>query len=331
MPYIENQDYRPSFLFRNTDINTIYTALYRTVDTDDFVRERWELPDTDFIDIDFFNKNRWENQAKQRLVILLHGLEGNARRPYMKGMMRAFDTEGWHCMGINHRSCSGEDNRLLQSYNSGWTKDLDFAVEKMRQLFPTIIIVGFSAGGNIALRWTGDKGSRIAPEVKGVLAFSTPIDLEACSLAMQKQRNALYMRDFLVTLKKKAVIKNEKFPNQFDLDAVLKSKSFIDFDNTFTAPVFGYRDGKDYWHSASSLGVLSDIKVSTLIVNAADDTFLGVSCYPIDLAKKHHYLHFEMTKYGGHLGFYTQKTADSSLFWTEKKALAFVKEIIHNS
>ena len=181
-------------------------------------------------------------------MVCIHGLEGHARRPYMAGMMKRFNTEGYDAVGINLRSCSGEVNNHLACYHSGFTEDLAFIVDKIisESHYKNIIIVGFSVGGNIVLKYAGEQSENLPKQVKKVIAFSVPCDLEAGSIEMEKSLNRFYQWQFLVTLKQKARAKFKLFPNSFNLEEALKAKFFRQFDDHFTAPINGFIDAVDY-------------------------------------------------------------------------------------
>lgn len=320
MPIVTNPTYSPPFIFKNTHINTIYSARLRHTFPLPYVRKRVTMPDDDFVDLD------WSEMGSDKLVFCLHGLEGNSRRPYVAGMMKRFNTEGWDAVGMNLRGCSGEDNRYLKGYHSGCSDDLDWVLNTVlvEKKYRQIVLVGFSVGGNIALKYTGEKGRNLPSEISHVIAYSVPCNLESCSLIMETPKNFVYLLQFLITLKQKAKEKAEKFPNQFDLQRVLKAKNFRDFDSAYTAPINGFVDCFDYWTKASSAPLLKNIAVPTLLINALDDTFLAPQCFPTDVANENPNFHLEMPKRGGHLGFMSPDT--EGYLWTEHRAWAFVKQ-----
>ena len=326
MPFINQSDYKPPFLFKNHHLNTLYPALFRSAKRLDYQRIRYELPENDFFDAD------WSFQTKdattKRLVICIHGLEGNARRPYMVGMMRRFNQEGVDAVGLNLRGCSGELNRLLEAYHSGHTADLSHLIQTIvaENKYTDITLLGFSAGGNIALKYGGEQGDKLPSVIRRIIAFSVPCDLRGCSLEFEKPVNRLYQWQFLLTLKEKAKLQNKRFPNRFDLDKVLKAKYFREFDDAFTAPVNGFKDAEDYWAKASSKPHLPNIKVPTLLISALDDSFLSDGCYPVEFAESSDLFHLETPNFGGHLGFMSPDT--EGVFWTEKKAIAFYQKTL---
>ena len=126
MPILSNSDYKPAFWWRQTDFNTIYAASARRVPALPTHRVAMPTDDGDVVYLD------WAQQPSARhLVVCLHGLEGHAQRPYMQGMMRRFYQEGWDAVGLNYRGCTGEDNRHLYSYHSGWTTDLETLMRRL--------------------------------------------------------------------------------------------------------------------------------------------------------------------------------------------------------
>ena len=322
MPFIEKSTYQPPPRFRNMHVNTLYPALVRTVKGIDYQRIRLDLPDTDFLDLDW-SFTQIETHT-DKLVVCVHGLEGHARRPYMAGMMKRFNKEGYDAVGINLRGCSDEHNRKLACYHSGFTDDLAYIIDEIvaEGRYKNIVIVGFSVGGNIVLKYGGEKSHNLPKEVKNIITFSVPCDLEAGSIELEKKQNRFYQWQFLVTLKQKARVKFQRFPNAFNLEEALKAQYFRQFDDHFTAPVNGFLDATDYWTKASSLPYLPKIVVPTLLVNAADDSFLSPSCFPIDLAQSSDIFHLEIPKFGGHLGFMSFDT--EGYLWTENRAIQFV-------
>ncbi len=327
MPLIENHNYQPPFLYRNTYFNTIYTALWRPLFELKYDRERVELPNGDFIDLD------WSRVDSDNLLLCVHGLEGNARKPYMRAMMHYFnqshdELSGWDTVGFNLRSCSGEDNRLLGGYHSGNTDDLNYVIDKIiaTQIYKKIAIIGFSIGGNIVLKYAGEKGDSIHPIISHVIGFSVPSELKSCSMEFEKPKNWIYLQQFLLSLKPKARNKAQKFPGSFDLKKALAARNFREFDSAYTGPINGFKDCFDYWEKASCLPLLKNITIPTLLINAKDDTFLAPECFPYELAKTQPNFHLEITAKGGHLGFMAPD--NEGYLWTERRAWDFVNEDI---
>ncbi|RMG43517.1 MAG: alpha/beta fold hydrolase [Acidobacteria bacterium] len=317
MPLIEPSGYRPPVLLRNPHLQTLIGAQLRRVPGVPFARERLELPDGDFLDLD------WWRQGADRVAILCHGLEGNSRRVYMRGMARTLARRGWDVLAWNYRGCGGEPNRLLRSYHSGATEDLDAVVRRALQAgYARVALVGFSLGGNLVLKYLGERGRGVEARIAAAAAISAPCDLAASAEAMARPSRRPYMRYFLRTLARKVREKSRRFPGAIDPRALRGVRTFREFDGLYTAPVHGFASAEDYWRRASSLHVLPDLAVPSLLLNARDDPFLAGGCYPSDLARGHSFLHAEFPRHGGHVGFVS--FGHGGEFWSESRVAAFL-------
>lgn len=320
MPYLKNSTYKaPSFLFKNAHFNTIFPALFRKVKNVNYTRERIDTPDGDFLDLD------WLKVGSRRLVIVIHGLEGDASRSYVRGMVRIFNEEGWDAIGFNFRGCSGEMNRKPQSYHMGWTYDIDFLTKKIADegVYQEVVLVGFSLGGNTILKYLGEQADEVSPIVKKAVAFSVPVHIPSTNIGFNEPKNWIYLRRFVQNLNEKAIEKKKVFGDEIPIDLNNLPRNFDEFDELITGPIHGYKNAEDYWIRCSSLQFLPNIKIPTLLVNAADDTFLSDQCYPAELAEQHEFFHFEMPAYGGHVGFTT--FGNEGRYWSEERAVKFVK------
>ncbi|MCD4742968.1 MAG: alpha/beta hydrolase, partial [Desulfobacteraceae bacterium] len=119
--------YKPPFLFNNAHVQTIFPSVFRRPVPVFYKRERIETIDNDFFDLD------WSVIKSSKLAIISHGLEGDSTRAYVKGMVNALNKNGWDVLALNFRGCSGEPNRLLRSYHSGFTDDLALTIEHAKQ------------------------------------------------------------------------------------------------------------------------------------------------------------------------------------------------------
>jgi hypothetical protein len=314
--------YSPPLLFKSAHFNTIYKTLFFNNEIH-YQRKRIETPDADFIDLDFLTT------SSDTLVIAMHGLEGSSKSKYIVSICNFLNSQKIDCVAVNFRGCSGEDNRFLQSYHSGKTDDLDFIISYILNSYnyQKIILLGYSMGGNITLKYLGET-ENIPSEIKGVIAISVPCDLEGSSNALSQWKNKIYMNRFLKTLKEKSLTKLEKFPeSNLNRNAILNATNFQEFDDVVTAPLFGFKNAKDYWTQNSAKPFLTSIKKPTLIISALDDTFLSKSCYPFDEAEKNVKLYLETPSYGGHVGFNTVVYGKDKL-WSEKRVFDFIQNII---
>ncbi len=316
---VKSKDYQPPLFFRNRHLNTVYPALFRKIGGVTYQRQRITTPDQDFLDLD------WSKVGSEKLVILLHGLEGSADRPYIRGMAKVFNLEGWDAVGINFRSCSGEPNWLLRSYHMGVSDDLDVIVKHaIGQGYRQIALIGFSLGGNVLLKFLGEQGRQVASELVGAVAYSVPCHITSANVEIDKWFNRVYLKRFLDGLNAKVKEKSQRFPDKIDFGGPIP-RNFQEFDDRFTAPIHGFKDARDYWESCSSLYFLDDICVPCLIVNAKDDSFLSEQCYPHRRVDANKYLQLETPDYGGHVGFVT--VDEEGFYWSERRALDFIRSL----
>ena len=311
--------YTPPWFLPNGHLQTIYPALFRKFPIITDRRERIGTPDGDFLDLD------WGIKGSSKLSIICHGLEGSSQEHYAQGMARAMIENGWDALCWNYRGCSGEANRLLRSYHSGATDDLETVIDHAiaEDRYERIDLIGFSLGGNLILKYAGDRG--VAVRVSSLCAFSVPCDLAASSAQLAKPSNAIYMARFLRSLARKVIEKDLLYPGRLETSGLKEMRTFAEFDDQFTAPLNGFESAEDYWTKCSSLPVLDTIKVPTLMVNALNDPFLPEECYPHAAAKKNPFLKLEIPQQGGHVGF--AEFDEDGLYWSERRAVAFLNSV----
>jgi hypothetical protein len=295
----------------------VYSGILRRVNGVDQQRERITLPDGDFLDLDW----SYAAESTLKLVIILHGLEGDAQRPYMTGAAKLFNNNNVDAVCVNFRGCSGEVNLKFRSYHSGETEDLNSVIQHiiLTKQYSEIYINGFSLGGNVTLKYLGENPN-IPEEIKGAVTVSVPCFLRGSSVELHKFKNVLYHDRFKKYLKNKLKIKQNLFPDKVSVSDIRGIKTLKDFDDVYTSKAHGFEDALDYYQKCSSLQFLSNIKIPTLIINAKNDSFLSPECYPVDAARSNPYLNLEIPDYGGHVGFWDRK----NLYYNETRSLKFV-------
>lgn len=307
---------RPYLLFNN-HIETIYPAVWRSVHGVEYMRERISTPDDDFLDLD------WLQQQATHLIILSHGLEGNTQRAYMKGMAKAFYEMGYDVLAWNYRGCSEEMNRQLRFYHSGATDDLDTVVNHAmkKSNYQYLSLIGFSLGGNLTLKYLGEKGDSLDSKIHKSVVFSVPLDLHASCQTIS--RHWIYTQRFVRGLKQKVINKSKQNP-ALKIDEIHKIKTLIDFDDAYTAPIHHFKNAIDYYQKCSSIHFVENICIPTLIINALNDPFLDQATYQSQVWQKNKWLHFETPSSGGHVGFALFN--QNGLYWSELKALDFINK-----
>ena len=315
MPVIASSYSQPPRYLFNGHLETIFPSMFRKIEGA-YERERLELADGDFLDLD------WMHGKRDKLVIISHGLEGSSDRHYSKGVAHYFHQRGWDAVAWNCRGCSGEMNRLPRFYHHGATEDIatviDHAIQKN---YAHIALVGFSMGGSMTLKYLGERKDQLPAAIKSAVTFSVPCDLGASARELDKPGKKFYLNRFLKKLEKKIRAKSIRYPDLISAEDFEQIKTFRDFDNRYTAPLHGFRDADDFYTKASSGPYLSSIQVPALIVNALNDPFLPDACYPFDIATSHGSVYLETPGRGGHVGF---SLAGKSESWMEVRAFEFV-------
>ena len=301
--------YRPPVALRSGHLQTIWPSLFRRVEGVAYRRERLELPDGDFLDLDWLGR-----AAGADVAVVAHGLEGSSARAYVRGMAKELARRGWSVCAWNLRGCSGEPNRLLRAYHSGATEDLDAVVRHvLASGAARVAVVGFSLGGNLTLKWLGDLGADVGQRVVAGAGVSVPVDLAGAARTMEALDRQVYMRYFRRSLVRKLDEKAARFPTAPDPAAARRMLTFAAFDAHVTAPLHDFDSAEDYWARASALPVLAEIRVPTVLVNALDDPFLAPTCFPRAVAEASPHLTLVAPRYGGHVGFVTRRGP----YWSE--------------
>jgi uncharacterized protein len=319
MPLVPHSTYQAPFWLPGGHLQTIFPALLRTAPHLTRQPERLELADGDFLDLEWFNEGR------PRLAILSHGLEASASSTYIQAMAAALIRQGWDVLAWNYRSCSAEMNRLPRFYHSGATEDLHAVIQHALSVHPAsqLDLIGFSLGGNMTLKLLGECADERSPRLHRAVTFSVPCDLACSSKTLGSLFNrSVYMKRFIASLTRKIRAKQAQFPDLLDPAGLKGVRTFKQFDDRYTAPLHGFRDAEDYWARSSSRQFLSRIRIPTLLVNAANDPFLGPGCYPRAEAAASDYFHLEIPATGGHVGFSAARPES----WIESRTIGFLSQ-----
>ena len=292
-------------------------------------RERVTTPDGDFVDLDWADSARTDAP----LLLVLHGLEGSSSSHYVVGLARQALARGWRAVTLNFRSCSGELNRLRSFYHSGHTADLDEVVRLLVEREPGLRVgaVGVSLGGNVLLKWLGEREADVPGAVVAAVAISVPFDLAHCAEALDRGFCRLvYAANFLGTMRDKVRRKAARDPGLseiVDVTGALRARTFAEYDRAVTAPLNGFADERDYWARASSAPYLRRIRRPTLLVNALDDPIVPPGALP-DPVELPSWVRAEFVRRGGHAAFLEGCWPWRVESWAERRAIAFLGALL---
>ena len=325
---MDDQHFNPAWWLPGPQLQTVGARLLRPRRGVQYERERLELADGDFVDLDWVVDADGRSPDRDApLVMVLHGLEGSSSSDYVRSTHRVLAQRGLASLALNFRSCSGEPNRLPRFYHSGDTGDAAAVLKLLRERYPArrIGAVGFSLGGNVLLKLLGECGGGgregLAPDA--AVAISVPFDLSAGITTLERGLGPLYQRYFLRKLRRKLRLKAETLRGHVDVDALLAARTLRRFDGLGTAVLHGFRDAADYYRRASSKPFLDAIRVPTLLIHAADDPFLPSSAIPCAEVQANPHLDAIFPEHGGHVGFVSGPPW-APVFWAEQTAAAFL-------
>ena len=309
--------YAPARWLFGPNLMTVFGAVLRPGPRVPIRRERWELPDGDFVDVD-----RLAGPQDSPLLLALHGLEGSSSAHYVRGLLAQARSRGWRALALNFRGCSGDMNRLVRSYHSGETGDLGELVRRARSESDRIAIAGFSLGGNVLVKWLGEQGASAPREIRAAAALSVPFDLAVCAQTLDGPGfwRWVYRTRFLRSLKRKSIEKLGKFPGAADLQRVRRARTLVEFDDALTARLHGFEGATDYYAQSSSAPFVERVRVPLLLLSAEDDPFVPARCIP---RPANPLVEAEIPAKGGHLGF-VEGPPWSPRFYAERRAAEFL-------
>lgn len=317
-----SRPFRPAAWASGPHAQTLLARILRSASGPAYERERIEIPDGDFLDLDWAP----EVDRSEPIVLVLHGLEGSANRGNVRGVCRELIARGVRPVVLNFRGCGGEPNRLPQFYHSGETGDPRYVLEQIRARYPSCRIgaIGFSLGGNVLLKLLGEDPRGGADLVQAAVAISVPYDLAAGSrLLEQSLMGRFYSAHFLRSLHAKVRSKETMLEPLLELDAVFSSRTIWEFDDRATAPLNGFEDAAHYYRVCSSSGFLAAIGVPTLLLHAEDDPFLPADSIPIQPLLENPQLSMVRHRRGGHVGF-LEGPPWAPRFWADEEAARYL-------
>lgn len=303
------EPFKPAWWLPSPHAQTLWPNLWRKVDTE-YRRQRLELPDGDFIDLD------WGGAVEGPIIVLFHGLEGSSRSAYARGLTRYLGQAGYQVIVSHARGCSGEPNRLRRRYHAGDTGDIATVCQWLADQYPqhTRFAVGVSLGGNALLKYLAEQGD--AAPLRAAVAISVPFELSACADRLRQGTSRIYLRALMQRMRRAVLAKHHHDAMGLDIDKILAAKDFWEFDNLYTAPLHGFRDVHDYYSQASCRQYLGAIQTPTLILHAEDDPFLNADVIPKP-SELSHSAHLALQNKGGHVGFVYGRPGRPR-FWLEE-------------
>jgi len=267
-------------------------------------------------------------------ILLLHGLEGSPRSHYVGGILAEAAARGWGATLLVFRGGGSAPNEARRFYHSGETGDIGFVFATLSARWPGSMwcLAGVSLGGNVLLKWLGERGDAVDDRIRGAAAVSAPFDLEAGSRYLSRGFARVYDRSFLQSLRRKAIAKLSRYPDLFDREKLERARTVYDFDDAVTGPVHGFASAHEYYSQSSSLRFLSRIRVRTLLLSSADDPFLPPAALAraASTAAMNPVLTVEFHSRGGHVGFVGGSKPWKPFYYAEWRCFRFFDDVMES-
>jgi predicted alpha/beta-fold hydrolase len=262
-------------------------------------------------------------------MLALHGLEGSSSAHYMRGLADKAFAAGFNVLLLNQRNCGGTEQHSAGLYHSGLTADADHVIRELidRDGIPSIVVAGYSLGGNLALKLAGNYAGAPPPQLRGVCAVSPVMELAECVSALERRQNFIYQWNFVRGLKGRMLRKARWQPGRFPVERLNGIRTVRQFDEVFTAPHFGFLDATDYYHRASAMRVIERIRVPALIITAEDDPFVPIEPFRDPRVTGNPQIDVVITRHGGHCGFITDSANGDDGYWAERQVLQFTRAV----
>jgi predicted alpha/beta-fold hydrolase len=252
-------------------------------------------------------------------VVLIHGLEGAGDAGYIVSMAWAALQAGFVAHRFHMRTCGGTQAHCRTLYHGGLTSDLRVFLEGLHRGFPRFLI-GFSLGGNVALKLAGELGE--TELIQGVCSLSAPIDLAMAAKRIGQRDNWLYEDRFLKRMKERLIA-----TGRYTAAELSPWRTLYKIDDKVTAPSFGFGNADHYYATQSAKNFLSRIRVPVLCITAQDDTFIPFEMYRDPAFTSNRFLKLVAPPHGGHLGFLAR---GARRFWADGVVIEFLTGLVRD-
>ena len=279
-------------------------------------------PDTEVLAHCYWQTDR----SRSPTLVALHGLEGSSDAHYMRGVADKAWRRGWNAVLLNQRNCGGTEHLTPGLYHSGLTDDPKVVIRSLAATdgLRQFGVVGYSLGGNLAMKIACELADAPDLSVRAVVAVSPTIDLDRCVHSLERRVNLAYEWNFVRHLKARMRRKAALWPGAFDLRPLNGIRTIRAFDEIYTAPYHGFAGATDYYHRASALRVVDRIRIPTLVISSADDPFVPPAQFDDPALAGNTLIVRRIERHGGHCGFVSAPGAGDDGYWAEAGAVEFL-------
>lgn len=303
---------------------TLISAFFNLVKEPKSEQKLVKLPCGDRISLEVTTPSGWKEG--DLIVVMVHGLCGSHRSPYLVRMAKCLESIGVKAVRYNMRGCGSGKGLAKGFYHGGRTEDLFECFKVLKKEHPTssIILIGFSLGGNIALKLAGELGELAPYFFESLIAVSPPVDLYSSVKMLGDPSNRMYEDYFYSFLRSEVLELHEKF---LDLPRVHlpKGLKIYEFDQIYTAPFCGFSSAFDYYEKCSSIHFIDQIRIPAKILFSEDDPI--ISAASLDGKDLPEHIEIYKTKKGGHMGYLGRGEGQRGFFWLDRQLLSWIEAI----
>ncbi|BAU58071.2 hydrolase [Halorhodospira halochloris] len=309
--------FSPAWWLPGCHSQTMFPAVFRRAPQVKLIPEKLELPDGDFLDL------MWGPPGKG-LALIGHGLGGNERSGYVRGLIAALAERGIGSVVMIARGAGDTPNRSQRSYHAAAWDDLDAVIDTLHRRYPQqpLAACGFSLSGSILLNWLGQRPDK---KLSQAVAVSVPFDLQMCAYALEQGIGVIYQQYLLRRLKPLAERKFKHSPQApVTTQQIRNIRRLREFDDLITAPINGFADSTDYYRRASCRQRLKRIEQPTAIIHALDDPFVPEKAVPTE-DELGPGISLELTQKGGHVGFVKGAMPGYHSYWLDQRIADWIE------
>lgn len=258
------------------------------------------------------------------VMLILHGLTGCASSGQVLGIAVKARRAGFRVIRADLRNAAG-DTPSAGIGHAGRSEDIRTLLDHISKCAgdSPVSIVGYSLGGNIALKALGELGADARNRVSAVVAISVPIDLDHSCTSIDTGSNTIFRRYFLRRLGRLVAARQRAHPERYGGVEVEGVDSLREFDDRVVAALCGFESAEDYYARSSSLPWIPKIDVPTLLIHARDDPFVPFQPYEDPSIAANPRVTLLATQHGGHAGFWGRRGLDHDRFWAEHRAVQY--------
>jgi len=257
-------------------------------------------------------------------VFMVHGLCGSHESPYMIRLAKKLSEKGYRVIRFNMRGCGSSKGKSKKLYHSGRSDDVLEALKYIKNETPKskITLMGFSLGGNIVLKLSGELNTEASNLIEKVIAVGAPVDLFSSVCLMQEPENQFYQNYFLKLLTQDIEYRQDLF-SDVEKVKIPKNINLLEFDEGYTAPQCGFDSAIDYYKKSSSRNVIHNIDIPCRILFSEDDPI--ISSTSLDHLSLKDHIQIYKTKRGGHLGYLGIPGRKNGFHWMDQIVIDWVE------